>query len=81
MRQQVSTVLDDALFRRAKFEAMRRGKPLEAILEEALERYLDEKGTPAQQRGAVTASWGVLKLDKKDVRNLLAEEDGFLRRF
>jgi hypothetical protein len=77
-RRKVSTLLDEHLFRRAKIEAVRQRKQLSAILGEALERYLDDAGGGRSESGVVAASWGVLKLNRRTVARLLADEEGLL---
>ena len=78
MQRKVSTQLDEALFRRARLEAVRQGRPISAIIGEALRKYLDESGTPAGLGGAVAASWGVLSATPRDVVAIMREEDDFL---
>jgi hypothetical protein len=75
-RIKVSTVLDEHLFRRAKLEAVRRRKPLNELVAEALERYLADSGGRSATTGIVAGSWGVLRLEKDALDELLAEEDG-----
>ena len=77
-RRKVSTLLDEHLFRRAKLESIRQGKQVSVILGEALERYLSTTGSRAATTGVVGESWGVLKLDRRTLDRLLAEEDGLL---
>ena len=77
-RRKVSTVLDDHLFRRAKLESVRRRKPVSEILGEALERYLGETGSRVATTGVVAETWGVLKLDRRNVDRLLEDEGGLL---
>jgi hypothetical protein len=77
LRRKVSTILDDALFRRAKLESVRQGKKINQIVAEALEAYLDKGGRHASA-GVVAESWGSVGLDKKRVRKLLLDEDGLL---
>ncbi len=77
LRRKVSTILDEALFRRAKLESVRQGKKINQIVAEALEAYLDKGGRHASA-GVVAESWGAVGLDKKRVRKLLLDEDGLL---
>jgi hypothetical protein len=76
MRQKVSTILDDHLFRRAKLESVRQGKNISQVLGEALERYLTEAGGRRATAGVVAEGWGVLKLDRRTVKRLATEEEG-----
>jgi len=77
-RRKVSTVLDEHLFRRAKLESVRQGKPVSGILGEAIERYLTEAGRGRAAGGVVAGTWGVLKLDRRKVDRLLRDEEGLL---
>jgi hypothetical protein len=77
-RRKVSTLLDEHLFRRAKLESVRRRKQVSEILGEALERYLTETGSPAVTTGVAAETWAVLKLDRRKVSRLMADEDSLL---
>ena len=77
MNRKVSTVLDESLFRRAKLESARQGRPLSDIFEAALEQYLGGQ-RPENGHSAVADSWGALPLDAASVRKLLEEEDDWL---
>jgi len=78
MRRKVSTVLDEHLFRRAKLESVRQRKQVSEILGEALERYLAEVGSATASFGVVAETWGVLKLDRRKIDRLIADEEGLL---
>ena len=78
MRRKVSTLLDEALFRRAKLESARQGKQISEIVGEALEQYLSRGGSRRGSADLVTESWGVLTMRKSRVQRLLAEEEGLL---
>lgn len=75
-RRKVSTLLDDHLFRRAKLESLRQGKQVSEILGEALARYLGERGGKTATTGVVAETWAVLKLDRRKLDRLLADEGG-----
>ena len=76
MNQRVSTELEADLVRRARLESVRQGKPLDQILGEALERYLDEKGVSRQRSGVVAGSWGALNVKREVLEDLLDEDNG-----
>jgi hypothetical protein len=76
MRLKVSTPIDEGLVKKARREALRQGRQLSEILEEALDRYLIERGSP--RGGVVAASWGAIKLDAETVKRILEEEDDLL---
>jgi len=78
MRQKVSTLLEERLFRRAKLLAVRKGMQISEILGEALQRYLDEEGSPEGMGGVVSHSFAIINLEKDKVRAVLDEEDGLL---
>jgi len=71
----VSTQLDETLFRRARLEAVRQGRRINVVIADALERYLDNCGTPAGAGGVVRDSWGALKAEPSDVSAVMAEDD------
>ena len=73
MRQKVSTVLDGHLFRRAKLESLRQGKPISSVVGEALEQYL--AGSHRPSTGVVAGTFGILALDRRTVTRLVSEED------
>ena len=78
MRQKVSTLLDDSLYRRLRIQAVRQGKQISEVLGEALEKYLLEKGEPRIGGDAVAETWGLLKLDRARVKRILEDESGLL---
>ena len=75
MRRKVSTLLDEALYRRAKLEAAIRGKQVSEILGEALEKYLDEQGVPGRGLGVVAETWNSIGLPLAALEDIMAEED------
>ena len=78
MDQKVTTILDERLFLRATTESRRQGKPLDKLLGEALEFYLDEKTAPSGKVGVAAQSWGALKLPPDTLKAVLEQEDDFL---
>ncbi len=74
MKKKISTILDDALVRRTKIEALRQDKQISEVIGEALETYLAEKGSPRGPGGVVANSWGVLALPRERVDEILSEE-------
>jgi stalled ribosome alternative rescue factor ArfA len=78
MRRKVSTLLDEALFRRVKLESARQGKQISEIVGEALEFYLAGKGSRQRAASVVAETWGSLPLDKDEARRVLTEEESFL---
>ena len=77
-RRKVSTLLDEHLFRRAKLESVRQRKQVSEILGHALERYLAETSGRLATTGVAAETWGMLKLDRRKVDRLMADEDGRL---
>ncbi len=79
MRRKVSTIMEESLFRRAKLEAARQGKPLADVLEEALKAYLAPGAGTAPVGGSlVEASWGAMAAPPELVREIMEEEDDWL---
>jgi hypothetical protein len=79
MRKKVSTIMDASLFQRAKVEAARQGKPMSAILEEALEAYLTPVAGPMPEgRSLVDASWGAFSASPEVIRAVMEDENGWL---
>jgi len=78
MQRRVSTQLDDVLFRRARLEALRQGRPISAIVGDALRKYLDDSKTPGGAGGVVAASWGALGAPTRTVAAILRDEEDFL---
>ncbi len=78
MRRKVSTQLDEVLFRRARLEAVRQGRQINAIIGDALARYLDESGTPGGPGGVVGSSFGALRTPAAGVARVMDEQDDFL---
>jgi hypothetical protein len=77
-RRKVSTLLDEHLFRRAKLESVRQDKQVSEIIGEPLESYLAETGSRLATTGVVAETWGVLKLDRRKVDQLISEEASLL---
>ena len=77
MRRKVGTVLEEALFRRARLESARQGRAISDILAEALEDYLERKGRH-ETSGVVADTWSVLSLDRAQVKRILGDEEGLL---
>jgi hypothetical protein len=77
VRRKVGTVLEEALFRRARLESARQGRGISDILAEALEDYLQRKGRH-ETSGVVADTWSVLSLDRGQVKRILGEEEGLL---
>lgn len=77
-RRKISTLLDEHLFRRVKLESARQGKQVSEILGTALERYLTETNGRNATTGVAANTWGVLKLDRRKVARLMADEDDWL---
>lgn len=79
MKRKVSTIMEESLFRRVKLEAARQGRPLAAILEEALRRYFSGEGTAAAPKTSlVDASWGAFSLPPDLIREIMEDEDDWL---
>ena len=77
MRRKVGTVLDEALFRRARVESARQGRTISEILEEALSSYLERRGRH-EASSVVADTWSVLSLDRARVKQILGDDERLL---
>jgi hypothetical protein len=75
MRRKVSTIMDESLFRRAKLESARQGRPMSALLEEALERYFSGPKAAEPRHQSVAESWGAMALPADVVREIMEEDN------
>ena len=71
----MSTLLDEALYRRAKIESALQGKQVSEVMGEALEHYLNDKGRTPGGVGAVDRSWGALQIPSGRLREIMEEDD------
>ena len=77
-RRKFSTLIDEDLYRRTRFEALRQDRQISDVVCEALGAYLAETQKKTGPEGAVAQSWGVLPWPAAEVRRLLREEEGLL---
>jgi hypothetical protein len=78
MRKKVSTIMEASLFHRAKLEAVRQGRPMSAILEDALERYFSSAKAVQRTHMTVAESWGAMALPPEVLREIMeSDEDDF----
>lgn len=78
MKQKFSTLLDPALFRQLKLEAVVRGKQINELVAEALRLYLEQQHRSQSTGSVVASSWGALAADPRTVAKIMEEEDGIL---
>jgi len=67
--------MDETLFRRAKLEAARQGRPMSALLEDALESYFSGAKAPEPRHLSVAESWGAMALPADVVREIMEGGD------
>lgn len=67
--------MDAALFHRAKVEAARQGKPLAAVIEEALQRYFAGPSVQETMHLTVDETWGAFKLPPGVLREIMESDD------
>lgn len=71
MKRKVGTTIDEALYSRAKEAARERGRSLNDVIEEALERFLSSQ----EVRGSIVAETkGTYKVSAKALRAVLEED-------
>jgi hypothetical protein len=74
MRTKIGTALDRELLKRARSMAVREGKQLSQIIEEALSEHLARKRAPKDS--IVARTRGSLSLPKEEVDRILRDEPG-----
>jgi hypothetical protein len=78
VKKKVSTVMEESLFRRAKIEAARQGRPMSVILEDALERYFASPKAVERTHMTVAESWGAMAVPPEVLREIMeSDEDDF----
>ncbi len=73
MKRKIGTILEEDLVRRAKIRAAVDCKPLQRLLEEALQEYLEIRDGPKRAR-VVASTWGTINADAALVDAILEEE-------
>ena len=71
MRRKIGTILDADLYERAKAAAQRRGVTTNAVIEEALKRYLASTGRVAS---VVRETRGAYRVSQRSVRTALHDD-------
>lgn len=71
MKRKVGTTLDAALYERAKQVARRQGRTANALIEDALSRFLDARASPAS---VVSETRAIFKVSSRAVRAVLRED-------
>jgi predicted transcriptional regulator len=71
MKRKVGTSLDSALYRRVQEAARRQGRSTNAVIEDALTRFLSSRVAPAS---VVEETKGTYKASAKAVRAVLREQ-------
>lgn len=74
MRKKVGTILPEELLVKARLLAVKEGKRLNQLLEEALREYLAKREERGSTRSIVEETKGALKADEKLVAAILQEE-------
>lgn len=74
MKQKVGTVLDQRLLRQAKTAAARRGRPLSAVIEEALRAWLERETQTMPTPSLVAQTAGNMAIDPTVLATILAED-------
>lgn len=70
--------MEESLFRRAKVEAARQGRPMSALLEEALERYFSDPSVgPVSQYRSVAETWGAMQAPAGIIREIMEDDDEY----
>lgn len=75
MARKISTVVEEHLFRRVKLEAVRQGRQIRDVVGDALEQYLGGDRDRRETNGVVARTWGALKLGRRQLGRIMAEND------
>lgn len=75
MRQKIGTSISPRLLYKAKLIAKSKKKPVNAIIEEALEQYLFKNKTTEEEASVVRSTRGIIPAQAEVVRKILEEED------
>ncbi|GFN21836.1 hypothetical protein [Thermanaeromonas sp. C210] len=77
MRQKIGTALSPRLLYKAKLVAKSKKKPVNAIIEEALEQYLykNKNKKTGEEASVVRSTRGSIPAQAEVVRKILEEED------
>jgi len=74
MKKKVGTILPEELLVKARLSAVKEGKRLNQLLEEALREYLAKREERSSTRSIVEETKGALKADEELVAEILQEE-------
>lgn len=75
MRQKIGTAISPRLLYKAKLVAKSQKKPVNAIIEEALEQYLFKNKKSEEGASVVRSTRGSIPAQAEVVRKILEEED------
>lgn len=67
--------MEESVFRRAKLEAARQGRPLASVIEDALAQYIDQPAARPPGYRSVDEAWGAMYAPAELVRQIMEEED------
>ncbi|UCD84822.1 MAG: hypothetical protein JSU92_01140 [Deltaproteobacteria bacterium] len=74
MKKKIGTIMEEDILNRAKWTALKEGKKLNQLIEDALESYIKEKDKGRRDKSIVQATKGVFKVNKKVVDEILRQE-------
>jgi len=74
MKKKIGTIMEEEIFNQAKLIALKEGKKLNQLIEDALKTYIQEKDAGRRDKSIVQATKGVFKVDKKIVDEILRQE-------
>lgn len=74
MQKKFGTVLDDKLLNEAKLFSQKEHTTIGRLIQESLSEFLERKKHLYSPFSAVDASFGVLKIESKKVKNILNED-------
>lgn len=74
MKKKIGTIMEEGILTRAKWIALKEGKKLNQLIEDALKTYIQERDVGRRGKSIVQATKGVFRADKKIVDEILRQE-------
>jgi hypothetical protein len=73
MKKKIGTIMEEEILNRAKWMALKEGKKLNQLIEDALKNYILKRDAGGRDKSIVQATKGVFRVDKKIVDKILKE--------
>ncbi len=76
MKKKLGTAIEESLIQDAKVLAAEQGRPLQRIIEDALEAYVKQQRR-LKEPSAVDRTWGAMPVDKKTLKRIMEMDNWF----